>query len=134
MGSTSYLHKLGARAVRYEPDAYSTSSEEGIYRGLPADRLLVRWNPRSSWKPPILDPSILETRVSDGVWPPLFALPVPYAIHILKAENMAEARRVRLQTRIIFQTALGRGYEILDFVSRPPPREDNCYIFRKVTA
>jgi len=129
--SNLYIRKIGGDVVRYDVEAYSTTSEEGV-RGLPNDRLLVRWK--------VTDPLHRSNGVevpshvvtdAEEIHGPRFALAVPLDILALKAKDLAEARRERLRTRAVFQAALRRGYKVTGFVNHAEPQAGNWFIFEQ---
>ncbi|GEM_PF-5388894 len=128
--SNLYIRKLGGRVMRYDPEAYSTTSEEGIYKGLPADRLLVRWrvtNPLS--RPNGAEVPVQVVACPEEIGGDCFALSVPLDIQVLKNQDLKAAQAERLRTRAIFLAALGRGYRVVGFVNRP--EVGNWFIFEQ---
>jgi len=126
-----YFHKLGAKAKRYIPNAYSETEKAGIYNGLPADRLLVGWR---------VD-TFRNTSLTNGEHPPLaglgeignlsdFSVEIPIDINQLKESNLELAMKARLDSRAIFEKALSMGYNVADFVHQKE-RGRNLYIFHR---
>ena len=126
-----YFHKLGARALRYIPDAYSKSSDVGIYRGLPADRLLVSWKPNTFQAVSTLrELPLLVTATGEIGDIPNFALKIPFDINKLKKLNMGMAVAARVSSKDIFTEALSMGYEVIDFICQKESQH-NFYIFHR---
>jgi predicted GNAT superfamily acetyltransferase len=127
------FHKLGVKIVFYEPDAYGEASEVGIYKGMPTDRVLVRWFLKNNFSEnndfQYLDNIQLISNPAeiDGDF---FKMEVPFDIQSLKLENMKLACVSRLQSREIFMEAIKRGYNVKDFVCLKD-KHRNYYIFSK---
>jgi predicted GNAT superfamily acetyltransferase len=126
-----YVHKLGARAVRYISDAYGQAKGAGINVGLPTDRLLVSWKvgtvpAPSDWTdfPPLV--SAVE-EIGDTSH---FAVEIPFNINELKKSDMDLAKKFLLDGRGVFTEALLKGYEVVDFVCRKEIRR-NFYVLRR---
>src|SRR3989344_4696946 len=126
-----YVHKLGARAVRYIPDAYGQSKGTGINDDLPTDRLLMSWRvgtipATSAWTdfPPLASVAGEVGNVPD------FAVEIPFDINELKKSDIDMARKFLLNNRIIFTEALLRGYEVIDFVCQKG-NQRNFYILHR---
>ncbi|OGI16514.1 MAG: hypothetical protein A3J63_02230 [Candidatus Moranbacteria bacterium RIFCSPHIGHO2_02_FULL_40_12b] len=127
------FHKLGVKVVRYEPDAYGKSSEVGIYRGMPTDRVLVRW-PLKSYLPTNVDICDIEkislVSTPDEINGYSFRMEVPFDIQVLKKESIESACAFRLQSREVFIEALKMGYNVKDFICLKNESR-NCYIFSR---
>ncbi len=132
------LGKLGAYADTYYEDFYGVRS--GLYAGLPADRLYVKWE--------LEDPRVKER--ARGVVPPppepegeplnatrgegldlrpeaLFEpeakkvyLEVPFDIEAVKKHDLELAKAWRLHTREAFKKAFARGYRAVDLARKGP--------------
>jgi len=129
------FHKLGVRVVHYESDAYGKSSEVGIYRGIPTDRVLVRWfleDDLSADKNVCDIEDIALVSCASEVDGQIFRLEVPFDIQALKDKNMEMAYASRLQCREVFIEALKKGYNVKDFVYLPNKCK-NYYIFSRNT-
>ncbi len=125
------LHKLGARAERYEVDYYGEMEDE-LNRGLPTDRLEVDWWLDSEpvqarllgrWTSPRLEgtQAVLE---AEGDLPGRVAAPagrvvrleVPGSIAALRSRDLQLALAWRLATREAFLACFRAGYAAVDFV------------------
>lgn len=125
------LHKLGARAERYEVDYYGQMQDE-LNRGLPTDRLEVDW-----WVASEPVQARLEgrwTRVdlghtqpvleADGDRPgpmqrpgaPTLRLEVPASLSQLRQRDPEAPLAWRLATREAFLRCFAEGYAAVDFV------------------
>jgi predicted GNAT superfamily acetyltransferase len=128
--------KLGAYADTYYEDFYGIRT--GLYAGLPADRLYVKWeldHPRVVARaqgrvppPPEPEGAPLNRTAGEGVeLRPVEVLPpeegkvyleVPYDIEAIKKHDMELARAWRLHTREAFKLAFSRGYRAVDLARR----------------
>ncbi len=124
--------KLGAYADTYYEDFYGIRT--GLYAGLPADRLYVKWelnHPRVVERsrgrvppPPAPEGEPLNVTAGEGIdlRPERLLEPeadrvyleVPYDIEAVKRHDMELARAWRLHTREAFQTAFALGYRAVD--------------------
>ncbi|RIK38437.1 MAG: GNAT family N-acetyltransferase [Chloroflexi bacterium] len=115
--------RLGAHANEYLEDFYGSDFAEGLYAGLPSDRLVVTW--------PIASPRVAATL--QGLTPPtdraaILALPdygpstaqevrlaIPSDIDAVLARDPARGRAWRYTIRTALQRAFAAGYTITDF-------------------
>lgn len=126
------FERLGAYCDRYEVDRYGSGFAEGLYGGLPSDRLLMTW--------PVITTAVRDRLLgvsqphgydeladlphfdTDSVDNPERALvSLPSDIDRLVHEDPEAARRWREQLRGSLLVAFGRGYAITGFASN---RED----------
>ncbi len=130
--------KLGAYADTYYQDFYGVRT--GLYAGLPADRLYVKWeldHPRvvaraTGAVPPPPEPEGEPLNVTAGEGPDLrperllepkaerVYLEVPRDIEAMKRHDLALARAWRLHTREAFKTAFAQGYRAVELARRGP--------------
>jgi len=126
------LGKLGAYADTYYEDFYGVRT--GLYAGLPADRLYVKWeleHPRVKERargvvppPPKPEGEPLNLTEGEGVnlrprkllvpSAPKVYLEVPFDIEAMKKHDLELAREWRLHTREAFKWAFERGYRATD--------------------
>lgn len=127
------LHKLGARADRYEVDYYGEMQDD-LNRGLPTDRLEVDWWVDSEpvrarlegrWNAADLDRTepVLEA-VGDRPGPvrlpeaPAVRLEVPASLAQLRTQDPEAPLAWRLATREAFLCCFAQGYAAVDFARR----------------
>jgi predicted GNAT superfamily acetyltransferase len=121
------FERLGAHANGYLRNVYGEDFGEGLYGGLPSDRLLITWPLRSArvrsrllgryepLAPAALDalpdyaPNASEDRVR---------LAIPGDFDGLLAADPAQAREWRLQLRDELEAAFASGYAITGFAGR----------------
>jgi predicted GNAT superfamily acetyltransferase len=125
------LHKLGARAERYEVDYYGEMDDD-LNRGLPTDRLEVDWWVTSEpvvarlegrWTAPELGQThpVLEAS-GDRPGPvaaptgPRVRVEVPPSVGLLRERDPELALLWRLAVRQAFLRCLREGYAAVDFV------------------
>jgi predicted GNAT superfamily acetyltransferase len=121
------FERLGAHASKYMRNVYGEHFGEGLYGGLPSDRLFVIWPLRSarvrsrllgSYQPlapgalaalPEYAPSISESRVR---------LAVPGDFDVLLASDPARAREWRFRLRDNLEAAFACGYVLTGFAGQ----------------
>jgi predicted GNAT superfamily acetyltransferase len=121
------FERLGAHARKYMRNVYGEHFGEGLYGGLPSDRLFVTWPIRSarvrsrllgSYQPlapgtlaalPQYAPSTSESRVH---------LAVPGDFDGLLASDPTQAREWRFRLRDNLEAAFASGYVITGFAGR----------------
>ncbi len=125
------LHRLGARAERYEVDYYG-EMEDALNRGLPTDRLEVDWWVASEpvrvrlegrWKDLDLEHTqpVLE-REGDRPGPVgvpqgrQVRLEIPSSLVALRERDAEAALAWRLATREAFLRCFAQGYAAVDFI------------------
>lgn len=125
------LHRLGARAERYEVNYYGEMQDK-LNRGLPTDRLEVDWwiaseevqlRLRGRWVSPSVEEteSVLEAEDDrpGSVHPARgdrLRLEVPPSITVLRNYSPELALAWRLRTREAFTRCFEAGYAAVDFV------------------
>lgn len=116
------FERLGAYCDEYVEDLYGADFAEGLYGGMPSDRLLVTW--------PLTSERVVS-RLLDGHEPlsltaiahlpdhpanaPRTRLAIPSDIDTLLARDPAAARDWRLRLRAALQHAFTHGYAITGF-------------------
>jgi predicted GNAT superfamily acetyltransferase/predicted GIY-YIG superfamily endonuclease len=124
---------LGAVGRKYHPDFYG-SMDDGLNAGLPSDRLEVVWDIRISKKPGRKrsdDTTILRMEDEqcagfsqvDPVRDLLIA--IPSDINELRATDLAQAMRWRLNLRACLLQSIERGYQVTGV-----EKLDNQYFYR----
>ena len=116
--------KLGATAHRYERNRYGEGYGQGLYGGLPSDRLHMTWDLTTRRAhdrflgrgvPPIDIESIPP--YSPGLEAPLSTVAIPTDIDALLLSDAASAFEWRLRIRSTLENAFAEGWEIREFVS-----------------
>lgn len=123
------FERLGAYSNEYLLDFYGADFAEGLYAGLPSDRLVVTWPIATAEVAARLvapyvprDPASLSTLPDVGVTTLSRArLAIPTDIDALLASNPAEGRAWRFTLRAALEHAFGSGYAITGYSGR---RED----------
>lgn len=143
------IRLLGCNVVGYKVDMYGELP--GYSSGWPTDQLLLEWRLRSERVERVLSGStpdtegpratVVETSVRpDGLLVfdrvldsdnPIVLLEIPDSIQAMRWLDMNEVLRWRLGVRTAFQTYLGRGYEVIWFLSRTEGRRRNFYVLEK---
>ncbi len=132
-----YINRAGARMVAYQEACFHVQCD--MHAGLPLDRLLARapleWHGAAT---PLLSyveacrryPVVTTRRMpdADGV-----LVHIPGDLAGLKARDMDEARRYRLETRIVFNEYLNRrGYQGTGFISEQTQQgRVSCYLLTR---
>jgi predicted GNAT superfamily acetyltransferase len=121
------FERLGAHARKYMRNVYGEHFGEGLYGGLPSDRLFITWPLRSArvrsrllgrYEP--LAPSTLATlpEYASGASESRVRLAVPGDFDGLLASDPARAREWRFRLRDILEAAFASGYVITGFAGR----------------
>jgi predicted GNAT superfamily acetyltransferase len=121
------FERLGAICNEYIEDLYGADFAEGLYGGMPSDRLVVTWPIESErvaerllsgYQP--LAPGALDDLPDCGSSAGERAhLAIPSDIDTLLARDPARAREWRLRARAALQDAFARGYAITGFAGAP---------------
>jgi len=133
------MNRLGTTANRFHVNLYGAMTDS-INQGMDSDRLEAAWELRDARvaalaageTPPPLAPTcpdgaflVRSDNTGDLIANPsasgacLF-VEIPYHLEQVKQESIETARRWQLAVRDALQSAFGRGYQIVDFVSQPP--------------
>ena len=121
------FERLGAHARKYLRNVYGEHFGEGLYGGLPSDRLFVTWPLRSArvrsrllgrYEP--LTPSALSAlpEYAPGTSEDRVRLAVPGDFDGLLASDPAKAREWRFRLRDGLEAAFASGYAITGFAGR----------------
>lgn len=117
------FERLGATACEYEENLYGNEFAQGLYGGLPTDRLVMRWELTT----PVVQQRLCGQMAArpvgalDGL--PVFTspgpaqarLPIPNDIDHLVVSDFPAALAARLQLRAGLQLAFGANYAITGF-------------------
>lgn len=121
------FERLGAHANEYVENLYGEDFGQGLYGGMPSDRLIVAWP---------LDSERVRSRLLDGHQPlnpddvahlpeysanteePRNRIAIPSDIDAVLASDANRAREWRLRLRDQLQSAFARGYRITGFAGR----------------
>lgn len=135
------LTRLGAIVEEYEEDVYGQSTSS-LHRGTPTDRFVAEWRLSAAHverrisapaAPLMRDSTVLSavlinpsTEVNGWLEPPSRAVEaegeqrllveIPTSFTDMQHRNPDLALEWRMTTRSIFQTYLGRGYRVVDFL------------------
>ncbi len=146
------LHHLGAASRELLPDFYGTTSS-ALHHGLATDRLFVRWEldgprvaRRAAGEPAAtLDPDALPT-LNEVTWRggvpvtspprldrdgPALLLDIPGDWDAVVLADAGRAREWQDAVRRAFESAFGRGYAAVGFVSKGGTRPRSAYVLRK---
>ena len=135
------LHTLGATVSTYDRNLFGEDFGE-LGRGLPSDRFHARWwisSPRvnrlaagDAAQPEQLTGPQANPCVGDGLArrivhtdlnldAPNIHVEIPFNLQALKRADLALALDWRLQTRLVFEAYLGRGYVVTDLLRLAAP-------------
>lgn len=142
------LGRLGARVEEYIPDCYG-EFPSAIERGLESDRFVVNWRiasraverrlrvgPPASVLPPWprandtalnLRGFLENRRIRLSLRDRRLLVEIPANTDLMRARNLALARRWRFETRRIFVCYLSAGFRVKDLVRPGDAPEGRCY-------
>ena len=121
------FERLGAHARKYLRNVYGENFGEGLYGGLPSDRLFITWPLRSArvrsrllgrYQP--LAPAALATipEYALGTSESRVRFAVPGDFDALLASDPAQVHEWRRRLREIFEAAFASGYTVTGFAGR----------------
>jgi predicted GNAT superfamily acetyltransferase len=121
------FERLGAHAGRYMRNVYGETFGEGLYGGLPSDRLFITWPLRSArvrsrllggYEPLASDALDALPEYGPGVSESRVRLAVPGDFDGILALDPARAREWRFRLRDSLEAAFGSGYVLTGFAGR----------------
>jgi predicted GNAT superfamily acetyltransferase len=143
--ATLNLRRLGACVEQYVPDCYG-HFPSAIEKGLPSDRFVAEWRISTSRVERYLHgvapppdpclPKVNETRLGARGFvenrrirlrlrEPRLLVEIPSDTDEMRTQNLALARRWRMETREIFGRYFNAGYAVEDFL--PPAAGQGCF-------
>jgi len=115
------LHKLGVISVEYDRNIYGVG-ESGLHKGMVTDRLIATWyltSDRVARKMKTKEPKIIQDvseKELNNLSLQMTYIEIPSDIRKLKLENMDEAIAWRMKTRDQFESAIQKGFTVVDIV------------------
>ncbi len=142
------IHRLGAQVDNYAEDCYGHFPSI-IEKGLPSDRFIVHWaiasrqvekrlkhGPPSEQKPraACINETLVNSRgrlenrrIHYGLRDSILLLEIPSHTELMREQDLALARRWRLETRRMFQRYFVAGYRVKDFMPPGSISPDRCF-------
>lgn len=132
------FERLGAHANEYIENLYGEDFAEGLYGGMPSDRLVVTWPLTServrqrllSGYQPLAPDSLDAVPEYSAHAPDRARLAIPSDIDAVLTRDPEEARAWRLRVRTELESAFTNGYEITGFAGQSGSPTGNLLLER----